>query len=283
MDAGTTRDIGPAIEDGMASLARSTEATDQAAATLPRVGPLDLDDWQNSLGMRFSALPGVNTMICAFPTRVSDYEAFARAVGVQWLRPPFEQGPDHPTVLVSWEGACSFCAWLTEKESKTGWIRSDQQYRLPRDAEWSLAAGVSEEIGSTPKQKGMRGVSRYPWGTKWRVPGSDWNFGYLNYGTTPEGTSPANPLGLQTLSGNVWEWCEDRHSDEGDARVLRGGSWRSVRPELLRLTCRIGRDPAWDSDDAGFRVVLESCALRGSNVPASAVDTVSGTNGGGIQ
>ncbi len=73
---------------------------------------------------------------------------------------------------------------------------------------------------------------------------------------------------LYDLSGNVWEWCRNRHSkpesdmvpaqvDMGtDARrVLRGGSW-SYAQYYARAAARFGSTPDARDDSLGFRVVV---------------------------
>jgi formylglycine-generating enzyme required for sulfatase activity len=57
------------------------------------------------------------------------------------------------------------------------------------------------------------------------------------------------------MSGNVWEWCEDRCAS-GKFRVLRGGSWLSyVLPELFRCARRnYFSHPEVRCDRNGFRV-----------------------------
>src|SRR5215831_4749038 len=59
-----------------------------------------------------------------------------------WDNPGFSQQDDCPVVCVNWEDANLFCAWLTRKEHAEGIISSSRRYRLPTDAEWSIAAGL---------------------------------------------------------------------------------------------------------------------------------------------
>ena len=110
----------------------------------------------NSLGMKFVPVPGTDALFSVWDTRVKDYRAFADAkVGVdeEWKNPGFTQTDTHPVVNVSWEDAKAFCAWLTAKEQAGGNIPASLVYRLPTDAEWSLAVGLPEEIGKSPMEK----------------------------------------------------------------------------------------------------------------------------------
>jgi formylglycine-generating enzyme required for sulfatase activity len=87
---------------------------------------------------------------------------------------------------------------------------------------------------------------------------------------TEVGSYPPNPFGLYDMHGNVDEWVADWFEegyyrrgpakappgpDEGDEKVIRGGSWRG-QGEDCRAAVRIGEWP--DSTEAiiGFRVVL---------------------------
>ena len=60
----------------------------------------------------------------------------------------------YQAVKVSWNDTQAFCAWLTKKERAEGKITADQSYRLPTDAEWSVAVGLGKEW---PRRRG-RGI-----------------------------------------------------------------------------------------------------------------------------
>jgi formylglycine-generating enzyme required for sulfatase activity len=220
----------------------------------------------NTLGMPFVPVPGTEVSFCIWETRVKDYAAYAAAnagVDESWKKPfgdKFKQTDTHPVVNVSWNAANAFCEWLTKKELAEGKIKVGQKYRLPTDAEWSVAVGLGKEKGNTPeeKSKGIKDV--YPWGKEWPPPKGAGNYG-LNVDnfeyTSPVGSFAANKLGLHDMGGNVWEWCEDKYSPTRTYRVLRGASWGIILiPDLLLSFLRNYDSPGGRKDDFGFRCVL---------------------------
>ncbi len=110
-------------------------------------------------------------------------------------------------------------------------------WRLPTEAEWEYACRAGTETA-------------YWWGES-----MDEDFTNNSGGIKAESTYPANPFGLRSMSGNVWEWCEDwsgsyptdavvdpSGAQQGQARVLRGGCWLGGG-RLLRSAYRYGFRP----------------------------------------
>lgn len=133
----------------------------------------------NTLGIKFVPVAGTDVQFSMWETRVKDYAAYAAAnegVDERWKEPPyfkergFKQAATHPVVNVSWKDAQAFCVWLTRKERAEGKITASQSYRLPTDAEWSVAVGLDRESGNTPRAKNMGVKNVYPWGKEWPPP-----------------------------------------------------------------------------------------------------------------
>ncbi|MEI8340529.1 MAG: SUMF1/EgtB/PvdO family nonheme iron enzyme [Verrucomicrobiota bacterium] len=209
--------------------------------------------------------PEVRTMVSCFhmsrfPVTNEQYERFDpshRSKRAPWA------DDNHPVIYVSSIEAIKFCMWLNTREKR--------KFRLPTEAEWEYAA------------RGTEGRI-FPWGDKlnrgdlanladcntnfpWRA--EDINDGYAQ--TSPVSAYPrgASPFGIEDMSGNVWEWCQDyfeaykgneridpRGPVSGTRRVYRGGSWKS-RASSLRGSTRNFNMPDYSSNDVGFRVVCD--------------------------
>ena len=222
--------------------------------------------YENSLGMKFVPVAGTDVLFSIWDTRVKDYAVFAEETGTDIVRPSFAQTPTDPVVLVSWEEAQAFCKWLTEKERSEGKIGKNDTYRLPTDAEWSVAVGTTQ----------------FPWGDEWPPPKGVGNYDpslrvdtFVN--TSPVGWLTANRFGLYDMGGNVWQWCEDWYrasmdkrallekilglKDDGGGqryRVVRGASWNNFAPEILWSSSRSFDPPDYRNSNLGFRCVLGS-------------------------
>jgi formylglycine-generating enzyme required for sulfatase activity len=228
------------------------------------------EKWENTLGMRF--VPVGDVLVAVWPVRVRDFQAFAEATGITRVPLEFTQEDTHPAVNVNWEDARAFCQWLTEREIKSEQLGEGQSYRMPTDAEWSIAAGVTGEGGATPQERDG-GVRDFAWGRAWPPPPRAGNFADISrkrqpfiaaYSdgfaqTSPVGSFPANKAGLFDMSGNVWQWVEDIYSSSPqhrEWRALRGGSWATSKQEYLRLGYREVADIKQRDVTYGFRCVL---------------------------
>jgi formylglycine-generating enzyme required for sulfatase activity len=172
-----------------------------------------------------------------------------------WRNPGFAQTDNHPVVGVSWNDAVVYVDWLSEQ--------TDQQYRLPTEAEWEYAcrAGTATPFyfGETisTDQANYHGDYVYGNGCK----------GVYRKKTVEVGQFPANAWGLHDLHGNVWEWTGSEYDEKyegaelrgvsdpksGGPRVLRGGSWNGG-PRRLRSAARDWSDPRDRGTNVGFRL-----------------------------
>jgi len=234
-----------------------------AARLEKSVGPAPGQPFTNSLGMKFVPLGDIQ--ISVWETRVQDYQAFCRATGRAYEPVDFPQTATDPVVKVNWFEAMAFCKWLTEKEHKENLIAEGQAYRLPTDAEWSMAVGLTNEGGMTPQARDGKIKDEFPWGKQWPPPSGAGNYatasGKRRSATMPVGSFKSNSIGLFDLGGNVWEWCLDAYKGGSsetsrDWGVLRGGSWATrnrleMQSSYRNVVDRNDRDVIY-----GFRCVL---------------------------
>ena len=146
-----------------------------------------------------------------------------------------------PVEMVSWDDCQEFIKKLNQL---TG-----QNFRLPTEAEWEYAArGGNRSRGY--KYSGSNDVDAVAW------------YGVCIGGTThPVKTKQPNELGIYDMSGNVWEWCQDKWCgiynsprDSGDC-VLRGGSWIN-NARYVRVSFRNYYGPGNRSSSFGLRLAL---------------------------
>lgn len=148
---------------------------------------------------------------------------------------------NHPVVDVTWYGAITFAEYYG--------------LRLPTEAEWEFVA------------KG--GVAN----NKFVFSGSDnlYNTGIYagnsNFDSAVVGSKGStHNLGVNDLSGNAWEWCNDWYTpnynavgtsnpkgpNSGTTKIIRGGSYSEKEWEA-RVTNREHKLPATHANNIGFR------------------------------
>jgi formylglycine-generating enzyme required for sulfatase activity/tRNA A-37 threonylcarbamoyl transferase component Bud32 len=162
---------------------------------------------------------------------------------------------EHPMNCVSFDDAVAYCRYAGK--------------RMPTEQQWELVA------------RGVEGRT-YPWGhdapAAARVNACDRGCAqrgdaqivgaHLDGDDGWEATSPvatfgqgATPAGVFDLAGNVAEWTDAAFCPYGEsacgssAKVVRGGSWLSDTPVLLRATARAKSSPVTRAPDIGFRCV----------------------------
>ncbi|MDM8523290.1 SUMF1/EgtB/PvdO family nonheme iron enzyme [Desulfococcaceae bacterium HSG8] len=157
----------------------------------------------------------------------------------------FKKGERYPVERVSWNDIKEFIR-------KLNW-ESGENYRLPTEAEWEYAC---RSLGKREKYCGGDKPGNLAWYDK-----NSLSFSH------PAGRKASNSIGLYDMSGNVWEWCEDRYggysSDpvrnpdgplSGDLKVFRGGGW-SDDARYCRAANRSFNLPDYRSSVLGFRLV----------------------------
>lgn len=153
------------------------------------------------------------------------------------------QESNRPVKQVNWYEALAFCRWLS---AKTGLNIS-----LPTEQQWEKAA------------RGTDGRD-YPWGNEFESAYCNGN-GRRGLGETsavgiyPQGQSP---YGAIDMTGNVWEWCLNKHELSSmikpglseDGRVSRRGSWDD-NSVYLQWGLFVRNLSHFRNDHLGFRIV----------------------------
>jgi formylglycine-generating enzyme required for sulfatase activity len=155
-------------------------------------------------------------------------------------------GADFPVYSISWEDIQTFEARLGET------------FRLPSEAEWEYAC-----------RSGTR--TRFYWGddlAESQIGSYAWFAGNSD-SAQPVGHKTESGWGVQDISGNVWEWCEDVYHQDytgapedgsawttggGSGRILRGGCW-TVAGGNCRSANRLWLLADQQYYTAGFRLV----------------------------
>lgn len=221
-------------------------------------------------------------MIARFPVTQKEYRKVMNAT------PPhdFGLGANYPMYYITWFDAIEYSnrrsiheglqpvynygKWGTNPDNwpedwnkhagnqdSIGFDKTSDGYRLPTEMEWMFAA-----CGGVKSEQYMYSGSNNADEVAWHL----MNWGDRCYSSHEVGTKKPNELGLYDLSGNVWEWCWDRHGvypkgkfsnpsgpAKGSSRVRRGGAWY-YNASVCSVYSRGDSPPLGKGPCMGFRV-----------------------------
>lgn len=179
------------------------------------------------------------------------YDAYCKE---KKITPPGDAGwgrSKRPVIYVSWHDAKAFCEWAG--------------VLLPTEAQWEYACRAGNE-GKYCFGNETAKLGEYAWFVD--------NSGKQSH---PVMGKKPNAYGLYDMHGNVWEWCEDKCTDDnfetyyqsckdkgvvtdprgpetGDHHMLRGGGWLGIA-KSSRSAYRYQDVATLKDRDIGFRVV----------------------------
>lgn len=184
----------------------------------------------------------------------SAYSEFINETGHKapagWNKEVFPKDTDNlPVINVSWQDAKDYCDWLGKKLEMT--------VRLPSESEWELAARGKEQ-------------NKYPWG-------NEWNKDAAISAETGGKISPVksfdvnrSPAGAYDMAGNVWEWTDDKVTNEEaltdeelskllksgqTLRIVKGGTAKDPAKQISALA-RYEVPETIKHPHIGFRYVI---------------------------
>ncbi len=205
-----------------------------------------------------------------------------RALGLEVPEPDSwreENDDDLPANYLNWFDAVQFCNALSAREGLVPRYYEDAEFTKP----WSRRIDSEEKPGETAifmndGADGYRLPSELEWEFACRAEtatkfhwGEDeakaedyaWFDKEWDHGVRPVGMKRPNPWGLQDITGNVWEWCEDWYDQDLGGRALRGGSFLVPAADLASSRRR-WYGPSYRDLYFGFRVVRGSLPQHGA-------------------
>jgi formylglycine-generating enzyme required for sulfatase activity len=168
-----------------------------------------------------------------------------------------------PMHFINYDACELFCHRLNQLLAEQ--LPEGYRFRIPTEAQWEYAARGGK-MSKGYRFSGSDHINEVAW------------YDANSDGTTHEvGKKIKNELGIYDMSGNVWEWCRDRYSEnyynsslsinpKGPAKgkqynkwipyVLRGGSWDHGEWSC-RAATRNKDVPLAAAENYGFRLSLE--------------------------
>ena len=219
-------------ENGWYDGERSLQALSVAGFSIMRT-PVTNSEYAQFLAETGRPVPAIDRDGWRAQGLVHPYDRVLRHIWDGGSYPPGRAA--HPVVLVTWDDANAYSAWLSD--------RTGRRWRLPSEIEWEKAA------------RGTDGRA-FPWG-------DDWDPGRLNshdrgpFDTVAVGSYPAgaSPYGMVDAAGQVFEWTA---TPAGNGRfIVKGGSWDDKGCGVCRPAARHGRPRQLRHILVGFRLVRD--------------------------
>ena len=164
----------------------------------------------------------------------------------QWNTVDLAQHSDRPVIGVDWSDADAYCRWKGK--------------RLPTEAEWEKSArGTDGRLYPWGNQVASKDLANFALGARF-----SYSQVLMPVQSYEQGKSP---YGLYQMAGNVGEWVQDWYGtnyyeispernpqgpEQGQFKVLRGGSWSDL-PKYLLTYGRFKLPPETRNSYTGFR------------------------------
>ena len=164
----------------------------------------------------------------------------------QWNTVDLAQHSDRPVVGADWSDADAYCRWKGK--------------RLPTEAEWEKSArGTDGRLYPWGNQVASKELANFALGARF-----SYSQVLMPVQSYEQGKSP---YGLYQMAGNVGEWVQDWYGtnyyelspernpqgpEQGQFKVLRGGSWSDL-PKYLLTYGRFKLPPETRNSYTGFR------------------------------
>ena len=218
--------------------------------------------------------------VCIHEVTQAEYEAYC-GYGGSSPSATYGVGSDYPAYYVSWYDAILYCNMRSSAEGLTPCYHIyGDQILLPVTSGATYGSG-GKPCGPGSADLNWNGVSHDPNADGYRLPtvaeweqaasdghecsGADmadvgtvaWYLGNSDGKAHQVKTRDPNAKGIYDMSGNVWEWCWDWHSD-GSSRSAHGGSWINLASDCA-VSVQGGGTPYGRGDmRLGFRLVRKA-------------------------
>ncbi|TAG42166.1 MAG: formylglycine-generating enzyme family protein [Cytophagia bacterium] len=158
------------------------------------------ESWNNDSSKPVHKVKLDDFWMAKYPTTQAQWKAIIQMANQKGIAHSLSDSPsrfvgneDRPVEQVSWNDCQSFMQLSSE-------VLQDYHLRLPTEAQWEYAARGGIFSKGDDVYSGGNEIDTLAW---YR----DNSFGQ----TMPVGLKMPNYLGLYDMTGNVWEWCEDKY------------------------------------------------------------------------